>query len=1042
MKQKLLGTMFALACVSSLSYAQTREVTGLVSSTTGSPISGASIVVAGTNLATQTDASGRFKISVSPGATLIVSYIGYTTQKVSIGNASTLTIILEGGEKSLDEVVVTGVGVATSKKKVAIAVETIGAKDLPKVPAGSIDQALVGKVAGAQINSVSGQPGQQAAILLRGINTLSTTQPMILLDGVQVNTTNNSNGSSTNSSSRLSDLDLSNVDRVEIIQGAAAGTIYGAQGANGVIQIFTKKGTRGEKPKISLSSQTGFDNAIRGNLQLANYHFFNTDAEGYIINGAGDRLIPDETGDYSTPAFTLNGTTLNNKPYKEVIYDNFDRLFKNNILAQNTNLNVSGGSESADYAINLSQNKQNSIIKGSYDRYNLTSNIGIDLFKGFTARSITQIGYSDNRTGGVNGANNINSALGSATTTKRYIDLLWRDENGDLLSDGEGGNSVNPFYSNEYVDRGAKNTRIVQSFNFNYKPFKFLEFDYKYGIDNYRYDYSILTKYQLNVNTAGGGADPRAGSIIYDNDKETFHNSLFSTFLKLDFKDDFNLNVPINTTTHLAYDWRKRSYKNLYTQGSGFAPYPPYGLNSTTSRHAEESITEFRTFGYLLNQRIDWGSLFGVSGGVRVDYSSAFGSGTDAFVFPRADAYFNVGDLVKSSRLSLFKIRAAYGQAGTQPGAYDRMITLNAGSVGSDGTLYTKFTSTNPNLNVEVSTEKEIGADIGVKTGNSKWLSDLNFNLTYWDRTSTGVIRALDLPPSSGGGAILDNAIDLASNGFQFSLDASILKEEKFNWNFGVRFGQSIGKVDKIANGKDISLGSGGSGEFFLREGESIGAFFGYKYLTSIDQVDVNGNRYISAADEGLYTIAEGMVVNKNTKAVKFTTDKYRLGNPNPKFNMTFMNDFTVNNNLMINFQIDWVYGNDIYNQTKQWLFRDYLHSNFDNEVNIDGESGAFVNYYYSLYNTNNTNNYFVEKGSYFRFRNLSISYDVAQYLKYDKIKSLRLSLIGRNLFTISNYSGMDPESSASLNNPLRRGLDLHNFPNMRTVQFGVNIGF
>src|SRR5690606_26700079 len=138
----------------------------------------------------------------------------------------------------------------------------------------------------------------------------------------------------------------------------------------------------------------------------------------------------------------------------------------------------------------------------------------------------------------------------------------------------------------------------------------------------------------------------------------------------------------------------------------------------------------------------------------------------------------------------------------------------------------------------------------------------------------------------------------------------------------------------------------------------------------------------------------------------------------------------------------DWVYGNQIYNQTKQWLYRDYVHADFDKEVNIDGQTGAFVNYYYSMYHTNNTNNLFVEQGSYFRFRNLSVSYDIANLINYDKINSLRLSVTGRNLFTISNYTGMDPESGASLNDPLRRGLDLHNFPNMRTFQFGVNVGF
>lgn len=1055
MNRKLLCIILLLICLAERSFAQQHQVSGRVTSASDqSPLIGVLVGVNGGKAVTQTNASGEYTLRVDGTATLVFSYVGFEPQHVPVEGRTRLDIALKEAETLLSEVVVTGVGIATSKKKIAIAVESIDGKNLPKVPAGSVDQALVGKIAGAQINSISGQPGQQAAILLRGINSLGTTQPMILLDGVQVNSGNSANGNgsnlaaslnagnNSNLSSRLSDLDLSNVERIEVIQGAAAATIYGAQGANGVIQIFTKKGTRDSKPAISLSSQTGFDNAIRGNLKLADRHFFGTDAQGYIVNGTGSRMAPDESGFYGTPSINITGTTLNDKAYKEVIYDNVDRLFKSNILTQSSNINVSGGGLSSDYALTLSHIKQNSVIKGVYNRYNLTANVGIDLFKGFTARSITQLSYSDNTTGGITGANNINSALGTALTTKRYIDLLWRNADGDLASNAEGSNSVNPFYSNEYVDRNAGNTRVVQTFHFNYKPFRILELDYKYGLDNTRYDYSVLTSYQLNVNTAGAGASPLAGAITYDRDRETLHNSLFSAFLKLDFRKDLKVSIPLNTTTHVAYDWRKRAYQNVVASGSGFSPYPPYGINATTTRHTSEYLSEFITFGYLVNQRVDWGTLFGVSGGVRVDYSSAFGSGSEPFVFPRGDAYLNLGDFITSNRISLVKIRGAFGKAGIQPGPYDRRITLNAGSVGTNGVLYTKFTSNNPLLNVEVSSETEVGIDLGFRTGQDTWLSQLNLSATYWTRTSKDVIFGLDLAPSSGSGAILTNAIDLKSDGIQVSLDATVHQKENFNWNFGVRFGKSKSIVERIANGKDITLGGGGSGEFFLREGESVGAFFGYKYLTRIDETDAEGNRYIPAGEAENYTVANGMVVNKTNKAVKFTTDKHFLGDPNPKFNMSFINDLVIYKNLDVNLQFDWVYGQQIYNQTKQWLFRDYIHSDFDQPITIDGTTGAFVNYYYSLYHTNNTNNYFVEDGSYLRLRNLSVSYDLAGLLKYKPIHSLRLSVTGRNLLTVTGYSGMDPESGASLNNPLRRGLDLHNFPNMRTVQLGIHVGF
>src|SRR5690606_5838172 len=363
-------------------------------------------------------------------------------------------------------------------------------------------------------------------------------------------------------------------------------------------------------------------------------------------------------------------------------------------------------------------------------------------------------------------------------------------------------------------------------------------------------------------------------------------------------------------------------------------------------------------------------------------------------------------------------------------------------AVGNSGTLYTKLTARNPLLDVEVSSEQEIGTDVGLVLSQNNWFSNVSLAATYWQRTSTGVIRSLDLSPSSGVAGILTNAIDLDSKGFQFSIDADVLKTNNFTWSFGTRFGHYKSVVKNIANHADITLGDSGSGEFVLKEGETVGAFFGYKYLTSIDQTDANGVRYISADNASQYAVVDGKVINKVTKAVQFTTDKYKIGDPTPKFNMSFINDFNLFKNIDINIQIDWVHGNDVYNQTRQFAYRDLILSDFDTEITVDGETGAFVTYHYSLYNTNQTNNFFVENGSFVRLRNAGISYDMTSLLNVNFIKSLRLSITGRNLFTITNYTGMDPESGASLNDPLRRGLDLHNFPNMRTVQFGVNVGF
>lgn len=228
-------------------WAQDRRVIGKVTSAEdGTPLPGVSVVVKGTSKGTSTDASGIFDLSVPnpKGAVLVFSFVGTTTQEINLGNESEVNVSMVSDSRILTEVVVTGTGVATSKANLGIAVESISAKNLPQTPTASIDQALIGKIPGAQISSVSGNPGDPVNILLRGINSVQGgTKPLIMVDGVQVAATD------------INSLDLSNVDRIEVAQGAASASIYGAQGANGVIQIFTKKGKKG-RTQVNFSTST------------------------------------------------------------------------------------------------------------------------------------------------------------------------------------------------------------------------------------------------------------------------------------------------------------------------------------------------------------------------------------------------------------------------------------------------------------------------------------------------------------------------------------------------------------------------------------------------------------------------------------------------------------------------------------------------------------------------------------------------------------------------------------------------------------------
>ena len=1042
---KVFFALFLMLIVQGFSWAQEREVTGTVKDEAGTPLAVVTVVVKGTSYGVATDFNGNYSIKVpNDKAVLVFSQIGMKTVEKTVGKARSINVILREEAQELTEVVVTGVGVATDKRKVAISVDAVSEKSLKRTPVKSIDDALSGKIAGAQIQSTSGQPGQQANIILRGINSLSTTQPMVIVDGVEVNTSNYALTSGSSAvSSRLADLDLSNVERVEVIQGAAAATIYGAQGANGVIQIFTKKGKKGERTEITYNSSLSVDEALTGNLSFAQKHPYKTDKEGYIIDGQNKRPIKvdPETGYWTKPDPTVKDTTANIYSYKEKTYDHLKQYYKTAYTTQHS-VNITGAAGNVDYAIGASLLDQTSPVNGSYKKKNLSANVGVEVFKGLTLRSNTQLINSKNTTAGVNGRSSIYSGVGGALGTPAYVDLHFRDTAGKSpVHYDPDSNEVSPFYIYENQSNLAETNRVIQSINANYKFSKNLDFDYKYGYDHTRYDNSEFIKNQKNTNTPGSGISPLAGQLTERFIRHTLQNSLLSAYLRLDFQRDLKLKLPIQSTTQLSYDWRKDNYYRVTATGSGYGVEPPFTISSANSSTSTDFEQEFVTFGYLVNQKFDYANLFGVSVGVRSDFSSAFGEGGKPFTFPRADAYFRIADLLKLEKVTELKLRGAYGEAGIQPDAYDRLITLSNDKLGDKGYYYLPTTARNPELEVQKSKELEVGLDYGFRLGEG-WFHRLSGNVVYWDRKSLGTIYNIETPPSLGAQELTTNAIDLSSNGIQASLDLGLFSNDKVDWTFSARFSKGETVVDKISNGKRIVVGIPGGGQSTLNEGERVGTFFGYKPLSSLTQTNSKGERYIADADLNNYQLVNGMVVNKQSKEVIFSTEQEKMGDATPDFTMSFFNDITFAKKLTFSVQVDWTKGGDIYNGTKQRMYFNRTHGDLDTPIPVD-KNLPYTKYYVSLYNKGQATSYFIEDGSYVRVRNVSLSYDMTDILKETFIKGLTLTASVRNLLTFTNYSGLDPEAvGVSLNDPLYRGIDLYTFPNMRTVTMALNVRF
>lgn len=1065
----LLG-LFLL--ISASGFAQTRVVTGKVTDASGAPVSGASINIKNTKGVIGAESDGTFKINAAANAVLVVSAVGFETKEVNIGAATAVAITLTVDAKGLGEVILTGTGTATSKRKVAIAVESVSADKLPAAPTASVDQALVGKIPGALISSVNGNPGAPVNILLRGINTLqSGTFPMILLDGMEVKATD------------FNALDLTAIERVEVVQGAAAATMYGAQGANGVIQLFSKKGKSG-KLSIEVSSSLSSNSLLQGgNFGKAKYHSLSTNANGDVVNGSNVLSFDPDYSHYELNVVwnSLDTGNKNSKLYNKNLkyYDHY-AMFYQSAMTKNNSISISGAKDKFDFSLSASDSRQESVFKGNgtYSRSNFVSNLGVELAKNLRLRSVTQLIYTDNKLMDPSGRT-IVFALNNA---RPFADFNYKMPDGNYgayFGDGVGVNHYNPNYMFQYGHPRDQKLDVIQNLNLNYKFLKFFEADVKYGLNvqnqeiryqidaqdnnlNSDYWYYQLEYYSPRYSAGAPGVASESGEINVQNYRTTFQNFLPSLTARLDLNRDFGLNLPIDirTVTYGGFDYRKNVLVSQLYYGTDAPSFTPYNMtNMINQKLVRDNTTPFVTYGYVLDQKIEFGDYGGIAGGFRTDYSSAFGKGSKPFNFPHANGYLRLNsfDFIANSklaqRLTDIKLRAAFGKAGIQPGPFQRYVTLNTSSLGDNVAFSYKTASPNPNLNVEVSSETEIGTDIAIKGASGSWFNNFNFAFTSWTRKTDNAIWEGDVAPSTGVGTITDNLFGLKSSGIQASLGATVFHSKKLNWNFTANFSKQTSEISFVKDKPVVLLSNAGSTGYVLKAGEKVGQLFGYMMLTSVNQTNpTTGQPFIAAAQQGDFSVASnGYVVYSNPAKPNFkqpyvTSSQFSFGDPNPAFNMAFINEVNFDGWLTFSMQWDWINKSHLYNQTKEWMYRDGIHQDYDNPITINGNTGAWTAFYRGVYaqvSRNGTKDYFYEDASFARLRNLAIGADLKKFIPIKGVSKMQLLFTGRNLLTFSGYTGLDPEiSSGSSNSAWDRGVDHNSIPNIKSYQITLNLGF
>jgi TonB-dependent starch-binding outer membrane protein SusC len=1066
MTKQIKNTAVLLACallfglLPKLTFAQT-QVKGIVTDAKGAPLEGASVKVRGEKGGTTTKSDGSFEISLKDGKTLDITDVGYNSQSIKYTGAGSLDVKLTQDSKSLSEVVVTGVGVATSKKKVAFTVETVNLANQVKVATGDVGQQLVGQIAGAQISSTNGSPGAPLNILLRGINSLNkSTSPIILLDGIQIGATD------------LGAIDVNIIERVEVIQGPAAAMMYGAQGGAGVIQLFTKKAKIG-KVNIDFSSSATTNELLNiGGVSKSKFHAFTTNAAGEVTSSGGTVLKFDPIlGSYNANVgySALSATSYAEKPYdKNLQYYDHYKMFLQKGYAFNNSVSISSSKEKSDFLLSVSTNKQNSNFRGNgeFSRSNLTTNYGIELLKNLKFRSITQLIYTKNTLNDPTGR----SIFYNLNNTRPFANYDYVDPDGNYgiyVGDAAGVNGSNPNYTNQYSSTLDRKIDIIQNFNLNYKLNKFIELDAKYGL-NYQTD-ELIYRYEnqeANVNAEDqafwignnnpNGSAETTGEIDNRTERITYQNFLGTAIIRTDFEKDFNLKIPIKTSTQLTYDYRgqKRAIYSAY--GYDAPVFSPWNASQAGVYKVSDDYNEpFATFGVLVNQRFEYGDIAGVSVGFRSDKASTSGRGVKGQTFYRGDAFMNISKLNFwenagiSNIISDFRVRGAFGSAGIQPKPFDRFYRLGSANLGAANALNFPVTVPDPDLTFEVSKEKEFGFDLGFKLlKKGSWLNNLNLAFTYWDRKSLNSIYDVDAAPSTGIGLLKSNSFSLGSNGIQASLNLNVLTNKSFTWDFVTNFSRETSKILSINGQEVVVTSSAGSSNYVLRPGEKIGQLYGFLVLKSVDQLDPNtGQPFILKANQGLYEVASnGYVVNKATKQPVASPGQYSFGDPNPDFNMSFINNFSFKGYLTFNMQWDWIKGSHLYNQTKSWMYRDGISSDYANPITIDGVSHAYTAFYRGIYQAganNGTKDYFYENSSFLRLRNIAVAFDFAKFFKIKFANRMQLVVSGRNLLTKTKYTGYDPEvSSGSSNSAFDRGVDHNTIPNTKSYTIGLNLGF
>lgn len=966
----------------------TYTFSGTVVDDDNEPLPGVTVQINNTTLGSVTDISGNysFQAELSEGSyTIVFRAVGLSTNETSVTLGTQTSVVsnvtLNMDILGLDEVVITGTGALTQKKRLGNTISTVSGTAVSESGAVDVTGALSGKLAGIQVSQNSGDPAGGVSVRLRSASTVNgSSDPLYIIDGVIVN--NNSTDVLNVTSvvqNRLSDISPQDIDRIEVIKGAAAAAIYGSRASNGVVQIFTKRGQAG-KPVITFSTSTNF-NSLRKKR----------DFNEVELNWTSIDIT-----DLTTESVTR--------------YDYQDQVFQKSTGTDNY-ISISGGKDNTNYFSSISYLKNEGILKGTdYERVSGRIRVNQIINDKVSASFGTYVSKSNS-----NDKPNGGYGFGVLQT------ILFTNNRIDPTPDVFGDFPVMTFYPNilEYLetfDFQQTNNRAISDLQVNFTPIDGLDINYVLGYDNAE---STGTRYVPLGTTTSVLGSARTSTIT-------------TTQLNSDLNATYNtqINSGLTSTTAFGFTWQHDESELRTISGSGLA------LDVRTTDGASKITTD-----ELRSERSFWGGYiqqtFGLNdklfltGAIRMDGASVFGEDERNQVYPKVSSSYLISDEdfwqnTLGGAFSSFKLRAAWGQAGnlTAVGPFDRFSNYPVVSIDESSGVISPTNLGNPDLKPERQTEVEFGADMTLLNNR------VGIELTYYTQDIEELLLRRSLSPSTGAGSRIENIGTMTNKGFEALITAVVVQKPNFKWSVTGTFSTNKNEVNDI-DGEQFSIGNF---DFSVaKNGEALGVFYQGYYARNSDGSLLLTPAGLPQREKGSFDENGNPVAERDGTGQPSGVNLSKvIGDPNPDYIASLINEVEYKN-FSFRMQFDAVQGFDILSWDTRMFYLFGGGSAEARELNGDAVRGT------GAANFGIAESY-IEDGSFIKLREISLSYNLKSPIK--GVNNAKFTISGRNLFSIDDYSSYDPEVNMDAQSNGSRGGVMGLVPIPRVVKLGLTASF